>query len=398
MGLHLDVAGTRVDLLTGTAAASSFISGVTQPYYVETANLDGAKNVGNKAGVTLTPYAGTPYSASANGNSYRITDSAVYENILFTGQVMVYGATPTFRNCRFLLPKTFIRTDVTQTVVGVLNGSTTDAVFEDCEIHNRAQRPFNGIQGRNFRLYRTVITGTNDAFSESTGGTTPTINNRGFEAYDCIVPSLGFWYSNPANDDIHSDTGAHVDVYQKQTSLAVRIENSTLIGAASEFIGTGTPGSGRDAGNTYVTASGTDYTASQAQGEAWRTQHTYMSPAAQSMWGVSRRMWNEGSMSCCMLNGNNFTLKHCWLDGGSVGINMVNAGVTPSTTHLTDNTFWNGMGGGPGSRTTNPAIKGNAILAAGAHVFGTETGNRWADELGGALLVRVSESGYGVWR
>lgn len=381
--------GDFLNLATGQRV-SSFVSGVTQPFYVETANLDGAKNVGAFGQMTENVIA-----PNASG-IVQITSSGLYKNIIFRHPTEV-RVDAQFDNCMWIVPPSWLFARPFA-VLNLLNGSAANVEFNNVEIHNRAQRPMNGIQGRNFVMRKSVITGAIDPFSESSGGSFPIVNNRGFEVYDSVVPSIAFWYSNPNNVEIHNpDTGSHSDVYQSNTTLDVLLDNNTLAAYVSDFIGTGTPGSGSET-NGYNPPSGNDFIVNQAQMEAWRAQFTTLTTASQTMGGVQRRLQLDGSQAGIMLNKGNVTARHNWFGGGTVGINAATGSIDPATVHLIDNIFWNDMLNGTGSRTTNPLLKGNAIFAAGTHVFGTETGNRWAPQVGGQLLARVSESGFGVWR
>lgn len=369
------VNGQWVNLAT-SEPLTTFIDGVTMPYYVETLDFTGSRNVGIPAGQTLVPYSGN----GAGNNVIQLTAGGLVENVLFRGVVEVRAPT-TFVNCRFMIDSAFTRTDLsTKSVVQVLNGANArDVHLQNCEIHVRAQRPFNGIQGRNFTMDKCVITGANDAFSESANGSAPN-TGFGFEATNCCVPSLGWWYSSPANLDIHSDTGAHVDAMQKETLLTVKLTNCTLAAVASEIVGTGTPGSGRDAGNTYVPGSGADYTANQAQMEAWREQFSFWTTPSQSMHGVSRRLMTAGSMACIMGNDGNLTLDHCWFSGGTVQINAEGAtGSIATSIHIKNSVHWNDMLNGPGSRATTPTVKGHAVIFHTGETFGTFTNNKWFD-------------------
>lgn len=368
-----------VDLAT-RESVGGFVDGVTMPYYVEAADFSGARNVGVPPAVSLEAYAG-----GSNNGVIQITDGAYYEGILFTGQVEV-RSNATFKNCRFVLPLSFVRTDVTKAVVLILNGTgASDILFEDCEIHNRAQRPMNGIMGRNFVMRRSVVTGCVDSWSESGSGSAPN-TGYGFRVYDSISPAVAWWYSPTVNSDIHgSDTGSHSDVMQKNTLLTVEFHNTVLAAYCSELIGTGTPGSGRSAGNPYVPP-GYDYTASQTTMVGWKNQFAVYTTASQTMTGNVRRLASDGSMAAFMLNDGNITINNCYLGGGTVTINAVDSSVIESTVHITNNVFWNDMLNGPGSRSSDPTVKGYAVLFRLNESFGTYSNNLWAASLGGAAV------------
>lgn len=376
------------DLVTG-GTFDPFTPGVTEPYYEPAADFSGRRNVGTNPNVPLTRWAGT-YTAGIA----QITDGALYENMLFDGGVVDMRSGATFRNCRFVLPKTYTQTDSVKAVVRILNGSgTTGVVFENCEFHCRAQRPFNGVTGRNATFRRCVITGCIDGFSDSASGGAP--QDYGFIIEDCIVPSVAFWYSNPANPDIHSDTISHSDCIQKTTGLQMLVSNTVLLGYVDEFIGTGTPGSGADAGNPYNPPSGTDFIVAQATMESWRAANTSMSTASQSKYGESHRISN-GSMVGLMANAGAIDFQKCYFAGGNVCINATDGDLgTAIDIRIENCTFWNDMRSGPGSRSTNPLLKGYAIQALTGTSFEAFTGNKWFD---GTALVRYESGGFSTWR
>lgn len=380
------------NLVTGELRLA-FMPGVSMPSYVETVDFSGARNVGTNPTVALVPYAGTVTNGIA-----QITDGALYENVLFSSVVEVRSAA-TFRNCRFVLPKTYTQLMNVQAIVQILNGTgAQNILFEDCEIHNRAQRPVNGIMGRNFTMRRSVVTGCVDAWAESSSGSAPN-TGFGFVVEDCIAPSVAWWFSPTSNSEIHNqDTGSHSDVMQKNTTLSVSISNTVFGAYVSELIGTGTPGSGSDAGNTYSPQSGYDFTQSQAQMEAWRTANanTWTTPA-QSMFGTSRRLATAGSLAGVMLNLGNISLNRCYFGGGSVGLNAVDPDVDWSTVSITNCVFWNDMMNGHVSGgVPDPTRRGHAILGITGRSFQAFTAN--VSMPTNAALARTEEGGFSVWR
>lgn len=382
--------GLKLRNLVTAALVAGFMPGVTVPFYEETLTLDGAKNVGLNPAVPLTPWTG----AVTNGLA-QVTAAGLYENIHFQSFVEV-RAEATFRNCRFDLPYAITRTDIVKSIVQILNGAnSTGIVFENCEIHNLAQRPMNGIMGRNFVMRRSVVTGCIDPWSDSAAGGAPN-TGYAFTIEDCIAPTVAWWFSPTSNPDIHNpDTGSHSDVIQKATTLQCRVFNSVLGAYVSERIGTGTPGSGADAGNPYRPPSGYAYITDQAQMNAWRAQHTLMTTPSQTMGGVARRLASNGSLAGVMLNDGYIEVDQCYIGGGTVGINAADASVPYGTVKIDRTTFWNDMLNGPGARSSDPTVKGYAVLAQAGATFGSFTGNRSFD---GAPLVAADSGGFRTWR
>jgi ABC-type multidrug transport system fused ATPase/permease subunit len=152
-------------------------------------------------------------------------------------------------------------------------------------------------------ISQVVITGCVDGFVDSTGGSAP--QNYGFHIVDSIVADSAWWYTPTVNSIIHpSDTQSHGDGVQKSSTLAVTIENTTLLGYISDVIGTGTPGSGSDAGNTYVPATGYNFIATQAQMETWRSTYgSYLTDPAQS--GSLVPIWDRFALHFAQLEYSN---------------------------------------------------------------------------------------------
>lgn len=386
MGVYLGIGGRAFDLIFGVFV-DTFIPGQTVPFYEITDDFTGQRNVG--AFGSLTTYTGTITNGVA-----QLTDGALYENILFPC-VLDIRSPVTLRNCRIVVPKSYVAVDSIKACVRVINGTNTDnVVFENVEIHNRAQRPFNGVAGRNLTMRRCVVTGCIDPLSESTGGSAPSVSGKSFTVEDCWLGSAAWWYSPTINSDIHgSDTHSHSDITQKSSgTLAQTFTNSVLAAYADPLIGTGTPGSGVDAGNTYVPPSGYNYIASQAQMESWRAARlAYRSNPAQSMYGVAHELptAGEGSFAAVMFNADNALFTRCRFGGGVATINALDTGLpTTMAGGFVDCVFFNDMVNGPGSRTTDPSVKGYAVLGQTGKNWAQFTGNTWSD--GSAVsIVRV---------
>lgn len=351
-----------------------FTPGVSEPFYEITEDFTGAKNVGVKPGSVLTTYTGTITNGVA-----QLQDGAIYENILFPCVVDLRNG-ETLRNCRIVVPETYIASDSIAGCVRCLNGSgNTGASLENVEIHNRAQRPLNGIVGRNMELSQVVITGCIDGFVDSTGGSAP--QNYGFHIVDSIVADSAWWYTPTANGIIHpSDTQSHGDGVQKSSTLESSIVNTVLLGYLSDLIGTGTPGSGSDAGNTYVPASGYNFIATQSQMETWKnTYGNYLTDPAQSKYGVAHRLPSSGgSLAALMVNRENLSVDHCYFAGGLITINCLdsNLGTAPNVS-IANSTFWNDMKNGHTGGVSS--VKGHAIAVSPGRTLAAFTNNKWSD-------------------
>lgn len=324
--------GAYRNLATG-ALLERFIAGVTEPQFGLT-SMTG--NVGNTPGVNLTTYTGTITNGVAQ------LSAPLYENILFPCVVDIRANT-TLRNCRIVVPKTYTASDsIAGAVRSLIGSAVTDVLLEDCEIHNRAQRPLNGIVGRNITVRRSVITGCVDGFSDSTGG--DSTMSYGFRIYDSIVADSAWWYTPTVNPIIHpSDTQSHGDGIQKGTTLTTTVENTVFAAYISELVGTGTAGSGSET-NSYVPASGYNFIATQAQMETWKnTFGNLATNPAVTRGGVARRLPSSGgSLAAAMVNREGVSFTHCYFAGGIATINLMDSNLPASmNVTITNSKFWN---------------------------------------------------------
>lgn len=343
--------------LTTGALLERFTDGITEPQFDLTSMVG---NVGNTPGVNLTTYTGTITNGVAQ------LAAPLYENILFPCVVDIRGNT-TLRNCRIVVPKTYTASDSIAGAVRALIGSGVSAVLlEDCEIHNRAQRPLNGIVGRNVTVRRSVITGCVDGFSDSSGGDSTL--TFGFRIYDSIVADSAWWYTPTVNSIIHpSDTQSHGDGIQKGTTLTTTVENTVFAAYISEFIGTGTAGSGSET-NTYVPASGFNFIATQAQMETWKnTFGNLATNPTVTRGGVARRLPSSGgSLAAAMVNREGISFDHCYFAGGIATINMMDSNLpTTMNVTITNSTFW-------------ADSKNGVAIQIPSGKTATITGNTWA--------------------
>lgn len=349
----------------GRIPTEEFIDGVTEVRYIPNVNLDAAeKNIGNKPGVTRTTQSGTSFGVTQ-------TTLNLYENKDFVNTVVDVRGTGVirFRNCRITLGNGYTLVDSIGAVVRVLNGSgVTEVIFEDCEIHNRCQRAFSGMSGRNITLIRTVITGGADLFRDVPAGTGSMGATYGYKAYDSWFGDFAWWRTPVVNSEIHpSSLQVHADGGQIGSTLGSELHNCTFAMYVSEFVGTGTPGSGSDAGNPYSA----NYIVDQATMESWRATHcsTFTDPAL-SPDGLSHRLpnGNEGcSVAAVMINRSPVVIDGGHSYGSFIPINASDTNLPNPVTNVTVEamTFHNDM--------RNPTGRGSSK----GHAIGTRTGRTY---------------------
>jgi hypothetical protein len=352
-----------------------FVPGVTMPFYVPMLDFSGPKNVGNLPGVTLTPYLGT----TAGGGALTQLPAGTYNNVDFGDRRLDPRGVVTLNNCRVTLTTSdFGATSITA-VIQRLNGSDPGLfTMNDCEIHCRAQRIMNGFLGRNAVFNRTVVTGCVDGLDTSTAGSAP--QTAGTVANDCWIGDHSWWYYTATGVVHPSDTQSHNDGAQVADTLGVTYNNVFFATWPSEFVGTGTPNSGSDAGNTFAAS----YIATQSVMAGWRASFlNRLTRADQSFAGVARKTSTGGSWAGVMCNRSNITIDHCWFSGGTVQVNAVDPNLlTPNTSvSVKRSTFWNDMSAGHTIPTST--AKGTAIYTLAGRTYDIPTTgadrNLWFD-------------------
>jgi hypothetical protein len=350
-----------------------FTPGVTMPEYVPTSNFTGAKNVGNLPGVTLTPYQGT---LVGNGSLVQIP-AGTYNNIDFGDRRLDVRGAVTMNNCRVTLTSANWGTTSIPAVVQRLNGTNPPGLLtmNDCEIHNRAQRLMNGFLGRHAVFNRCVSTGGVDGLNPSASGGLD--QSFGLRFYDCWLGDHAWWYY-PTTGVVHaSDTQTHNDSSQVLDANGIEFHNCFFGCWPSEYVGTGTPGSGSET-NPYVVT----YITNQATMNGWRASFlNRITRADQSFQGIPRKTSTGGSWACIMGQRANGLADHCWFSGGGVQVNLSDNAL-PAATNWTikRSTFWNDMGLGHSLTTT---AKGTAIYLFTGYTYNVPTSgpdrNVWFD-------------------
>lgn len=340
----------RYGTVSPVPLGAAFQPGITMPEYTPHIDLDAApKNIGNLPGV-----ARSEYGATVDGGVTQLGAAMTISNTNFTNTVVDVRANITFNNCRFTLTS-YTPADSIGALVRLLNGTgLTNVVFNDCEFHVRCQRVMNVISGRNTTFNRCVMTGGVDGISLSPAGGAP--QSYGVKVNDCWIGDHAWWHWSTTGVVHPSDTETHNDGIQVATALGTEVNNTFFGIWPSEFVGTGTPGSGSETNPS----SSEPYITTQATMDGWRT--TYLNRITrndQSFGGVGRKSTTGGSWSGIMLNQTNVTADHCWFSGGTVHINAVDSILSGKTVgSFTRNTHWNDMTAGHSLTTT---AKGTAV-------------------------------------
>lgn len=375
VGILVETAsGLKVILGGGTPPVRSpFVEGQTMPLYTVTSDFSGSKNIGNLSGVSQSSYVG-----SGDGSSVQLGDGT-YNDIDFGNRMLDMRGNITFNNCRGVLLPT--NTSALSGHITILNGSGTGLVtMNNCEFHSRAQHIIGAsVFGRNFVIHKSVFTGAVDGIDNASTGSAPL--NSGGEIYDSWIGDLAWWRATAGGIVHPSDTQTHNDVRQIAWDHVTKSVNTFHAAWPSEFVGTGTPGAGSDAGNPSTAA----YIYDQATQNGYRATYlNKISRADQSFGGVPRKSSTGGSWSGIMLNkaaaATPLVSLHDYFSGGTVGVNAVDAGLSGSVGSIKQGTFWNDMSSGHDQTTTN---KGTAIYIRAALTYDIPTTgsdeNLWFD-------------------
>ena len=276
-----------------------------------------AENTGVEVGQPLVNHAlyATP------GEVIFDTAGQVIEGINFgTRRVRVRAANVTIRNCRFVI--TGLEDDGEYAVINANNAAVSGLKIEHCDIINTYQggHKLLGVWGHNFDLYRCKILGTVD-------GVRPNIAGN-WSIRGCFISELG-WWAAPSNGIVHgSDVQSHSDCIQT-TFGGGSIVGSSLFAYPSLVVGTGTPTSGSDAGNSSPSGW---YTQAQAIARRAELMGSSWTMASKSYGGVSRE--NGGVITPLMLNistgstAPSVTVTDSWFAGGTLQVNALAANLT----------------------------------------------------------------------
>ncbi len=349
-----------------------FISGETMPLYVPNATIASAsKNIGN-----LSSTARAEYSGTVTGGITQLNSPLTISNTNFTNTVVDIRANITFNNCLFTLTDYTGADSIGSLVRGLNGGSLDNIVFNNCEFHVRVQRAMNGFSGRNATFNKCVFTGGVDGLSLSASGSAA--QSYGFVVNDSWIGDHAWWYWTSTGVVHPSDTQTHNDGIQISVNLGVTVDNTFFAIWPSEFVGTGTTGSGSET-NSYAGP----YITDQSTMAGWRT--TYLNRytrADQSYGGVQRRSSTGGSWAGIMVNRPGITVTNSWFSGGTVHVNAVDTNLAGQTVgSFTNNHHWNDMTAGHSLTTTD---KGTAIYKRADSTITVptsgNTANKWFDD------------------
>jgi hypothetical protein len=279
-------------------SGDGFILGLTKPTMA---------NSGVPAGTTLTTYDPTGLVRTINVDTPGTTfDSVDFGNV----RVVVRTTGVTFRKCRWII--TDNRT--TSPMISTNSTSALNVLVEQCTIDNRDQMGynFNGIEGHDVLVFRCKITGTCDGIRASLGGNVKIRGN--------FIGFMGWWGTYSGGPALNSEFQTHSDCIQTNWPNGLEVIGNSLWAYASETVGTGTPGSGTDTGNT----SGW-YTQAAAEARRAEALGSVMTTASKSADGVSHGV---GGVLCCLMvtyaqgpTAPNITATDNWFAGGSVQVN-----------------------------------------------------------------------------
>lgn len=286
-------------------SGDGFILGLTMPTMA---------NSGVPSGEVLTPYDPTGLVRTVNID----TPGATFENMDFGNvRVVVRTSGVTFRKCRWIV--TDNRT--TAPMISTNSASAYGVIVEQCTIQNLDQMGynFNAIEGHDVTVTRCKITGTCDGIRASLGGNVKIRGN--------FIGYLGWWGTYSGGPALNSGFQTHSDCIQTNWPGGLEVIGNSLWGYASETVGTGTPNSGTDTGNT----SGW-YTQSAANARRAEALGSVMTTAAKSADGVSHGV---GGILCCLMvtyaqgpTAPNITATDNWFAGGSTQVNGLAENVT----------------------------------------------------------------------
>lgn len=263
-------------------------------------------NSGVPGGTALTKYEKTGLVRSI----FVDTPGAMYENIDFGNvRVVVRTSGVVFRRCQW----TITDNRTIEPVISTNSQSAADVLVDQCTIENQDQMGWkhNAIEGHDVTVFRCKITGTCDGVRPNLGGN---VKIRG-----SFIGYLGWWGTYAGGPVLNTGYQTHSDCIQT-TYAGVEVVGNTLLSYASETVGTGTPGSGKDSGTPDSW-----YTQSAAMARREEALGSVMTGLAKSADGVTHGV--GGVLSCLMCNvatGStemNLVVTDNWFGGGSVQVN-----------------------------------------------------------------------------
>lgn len=339
---------------------SPFDLGETQPWYEDTIGLDGAKNVGLPEGTLFTdlePWPGMPTNGVVTIVDANVPGSGVLEGYWFGNNHVDIRAKVELESCAGVLLSSNVQNvdyHVRALNAGAGAGAGYEVTISNSEFHNRAQKNITALKGRNINTYKSVHMGGSDAFQgvqrlNAVGGSPIGSAPANFllNAQGSFFSALAWWITNySTNAQVHIDT--------VQTAGGVDGMRTTIFGAAlfawaSDFVGTGTPGSGSETNPFAAAVGGATYAQTQATMNARRA--TYLnqwSNAETSYAGIARVRGTNGvdtSQAGAMVNRAPFSMKKSWVSGGHAAINFYDANLANGADIvLEENRIWRDSG------------------------------------------------------
>lgn len=341
-------------------AADNFVLRTTMPTKA---------NSGVPVGTVLTPYDPTGTVRTINVD----TPNTTFTNVDFGNvKVAVRAANVSFIRCRWTITDSVS----TAAVIYTLAGAVVNCVISQCDISNVDQNAsFNAIQGHDMTVYRCKIQGTTDGVNPTGGGNVKIHGNYISDLAWFASNSVGVWHG--------SDVQSHADCIQTMYAGAEIIGN--FLGAyPSVVVGTGTPNSGSDTGNT-----GSEYTQAQAEARRAALMGNSWTPAEKTYDGTSRERGGViTSLMCNLAAGNtslNMTVEDNWFGGGTTGVNALATNLTSSLGTFRRNKFFADQKGQSGGRPLGFYIRSG--LTATIPETGSDR-NTWIDT--NETVVRVN--------
>ncbi|MGB4762255.1 MAG: hypothetical protein WBP12_02755 [Candidatus Saccharimonas sp.] len=284
-------------------AEDEFVLGVTMPTKA---------NSGVPSGTTLSTYdpSGTLRSLVVS------TPGTTFTNVDFGNvKVAVRAANVSFIRCRWTITDSVNSAAIIYTV----DAAVANCLISQCDLVNLDQKAnINANQGHDMTVYRCKVQGTTDGIDPSGGGN---VKIRGNYISDLC------WLAADTNGVVHgSDVQSHSDCIQIMYA-GVEIIGNFLGAYPSLVVGTGTPGSGTDTGNTsgWYTQAQANARRAQLLGSSWTN-------ASRSYDGVSHE--NGGVITPLMCNvatgstALNLVVEDNWFGGGVVGVNGLATNLT----------------------------------------------------------------------
>lgn len=343
---------------------SPFVIGETMPWFdIMEEDLDLAeKNMGLPEGITPDDLEPWPYPEYSPG-VYRIIQSQVPGNGILQGYDFGDHHLDVYAKCTLdvfsarITPANTANVDYGLRALNAAPGAGADheVILLNGEVHNRAQKNISIFKGRNLSGEKIVGTGGSDIFQGvqrqstvggSVIGSAPANYLTDFRAV--FFSGLAWWVNNFAT---HAQT--HIDCYQTDGGIENMLKKAfgfAFLAHVSPFVGTGTPGSGRET-NPFYAAGNTGGTYNQTQAAMAAERATYLNQWSNPDTSFGGEAWVRGtagvdtSQACLMINRQNADFQQGWMSGGHAAVNFYDSNLpdNPAVT-LKRNRIWRDAG------------------------------------------------------